>query len=271
MSSALVPATPLSRLAPAPPSTPPTGTWQHPSFDEIARRRNLATFTDRNVKSILWNAGMLLATWFPGWTIQQAPLVAAVIGPIANYIIFPLLFARGLLVFNIFFALVPLMLPKDEVVDIPLTPSQRALLGLDPKATPPGTPTSAYVTPPRYPQSTTPRTGSSDARGSPLSGSPLSGKGSPLRGMSPRNSSFAGNASPLLHKALQEDCRGALKRQSQGSSSPLGSISGGLDLGGISLPATPTPSRGKGASVGLNSKWLYERGRGSPVGGGLYS
>ena len=163
------------------------------------------------------------------------------------------------------------MLPKDEVVDIPLTPSQRALLGLDPKATPSGTPTSAYVTPPRYPQSTTPRSGSSDARRSPLSGSPLSGKGSPLRNMSSRNSSFAGNASPLLHKALQEEGRGALKRQSQASSSPLGSISAGLDLGSISLPATPTPSRGKGASVGLNNKWLYERGRGSPVSSGLYS
>jgi nucleoporin POM34 len=26
-------------------------------------------------------------------------------------------------------------------------------------------------------------------------------------------------------------------------------------------PATPTPAPGKRSSVGLNSKWLYERGR----------
>lgn len=38
------------------------------------------------------------------------------------------------------------------------------------------------------------------------------------------------------------------------------------------LPSTPTPIPGAGkASVGLNSKWLYERGRGSPNGRNLFS
>lgn len=186
---------------------------------------------------------------------------------------------RLFLAYNILVALSPLVLPRDEITDIPLTPSQRALLGLDPKATPSGTPASGYVTPPRYPQTATPRSARSEPRFSPLSGSPLSGKGSPLQGRSPRNSPFASNASPLLQKALAEnndDGRGAVRRHSYGSSpssssSTLGTPSKALDISGISLPSTPTPSRGKGASVGLNNKWLYERSRGSPLGGGVYS
>jgi len=31
-------------------------------------------------------------------------------------------------------------------------------------------------------------------------------------------------------------------------------------------PSTPSPTAGRGASVGLNSKWLYEKGRRSSGG-----
>lgn len=70
-----------------------------------------------------------------------------------------------------------------------------------------------------------------------------------------------GAGSPLAQKVLG----GSGKRLSfGGGASPLGQ-----SWDGIEKPATPTGA-GK-ASVGLNSKWLYERGRGSPNGRGLFS
>lgn len=53
------------------------------------------------------------------------------------------------------------------------------------------------------------------------------------------------------------------RRSSYGSPSPLGPGLGGSVLGGsvFGAPSTPSPTAGRGASVGLNSKWLYEKGR----------
>ncbi len=89
-------------------------------------------------------------------------------------------------------------------------------------------------------------------------------------------SPFASTVSPLLQKAMGDV---PTRRLSYGRDSPLGASSfgatgyGGLDSSLMgSIPVTPTPmSGGKGASVGLNNKWLYERGRGSPGGRGIYS
>lgn len=157
---------------------------------------------------------------------------------------------RILLIFNIFVALWPLVRRKDDLADIPLTPSQRRLLGLPPSNTPP-TPGSQFVTPPRYPHSTTPQSGSPSSTYSP---SPLSGKGSPIQG-TPRGSPFSQNASPLLSKAVG----GGVKRPSYGSPSPLGP---GTTKGNwFDSPSTPSPSIGKGPSVTLNNKWLWEKGR----------
>lgn len=62
------------------------------------------------------------------------------------------------------------------MLDIPLTPGQRALLGLDPNATPPLTPGQQYVTPPRYQRSRggTPVSARRSLPGSPLAGRDLS-------------------------------------------------------------------------------------------------
>lgn len=60
------------------------------------------------------------------------------------------------------------------------------------------------------------------------------------------SSPFSPNSSPLLHKTLTQ------RRDSYGSPSPL--------KGRMGEPGTPSPGGGK-ASVGLNSKWLYEKGR----------
>jgi len=156
---------------------------------------------------------------------------------------------------------------KDDLLDIPLTPSQRALLGLDPSATPPVTPGAQYITPPRYQRSATPRTSTPGSRSSGYSNSPLSEKGilsfAQAQGGSPM-------ASPLLQKAMGRNGNDRGKRQSYGSASPLASsITTGSSI--IGTPSTPSPSSGKGASVGLNSRWLYERGRASPGSGRLFS
>ena len=101
-----------------------------------------------------------------------------------GYLKYFVLAFRTLLVYNIGTALFPLVQRKDEMLDIPLTPGQRALLGLDPSATPPLTPGQQYVTPPRYQRSRggTPVSARRSLLGSPLAGRDLSqdlSRGSP--------------------------------------------------------------------------------------------
>lgn len=181
-----------------------------------------------------------------------------------------------LLAIRLFFCLVialelrPLLKAKDMLEDIPLTPQQRHLLGL-PASSRPATPDS-YVTPPRYQRSATPRS---------TSNSPLSGRGSSLNPSQQRSSSDSPfgqwyrrssgspygasyrqsggspySQSPLVQKALSNESG---KRR---TSSPL-SLSEFEDAGKIG-----TPTKSSKASVQLNSKWLYEKGRGSPGGRG---
>lgn len=148
----------------------------------------------------------------------------------------------------------PLFLRHDDLSDIPLTPKQRSLLGLRPTSQP-ATPGSHYVTPPRYSRSGTPRSTSSSQ-----SGSPFSGTGSPLA--SGAAIGYSPSASPLFQKAIGRD---ATRRMSLGSPSPL---SLGRESSNNSLTSIPSPSplTGKGAIVGLNNRWLYERGRRSSSG-----
>jgi nucleoporin POM34 len=178
-------------------------------------------------------------------------------------------------------SLAPLWKPKDDMSDIPLTPSQRKLLGLGPSSAPP-TPGSAYVTPPRYTRSTSRNSSGSRAanfgsspldrstNGSPIAGSPLAGRGSGSPyGLSGFGTSPA-SGSPLVRKAV------AGRRWSAGGSGLRDSLRGTeFDLGEskTSLPGSPSPTTGgqRHASVALNSKWLYQRGKGSPGGRALYS
>lgn len=252
------------------PSTPQTGTWRHPRFDEITRRQNASTFSDRNIKRVLYNVGCLFALWLVEKFVRlkwvktlhsfffdmtnkfSLPTLFYAIEPFQPYSTYFITFIRAVFIFNILLALGPLVRRKDDLSDIPLTPAQRRLLGLPPSNTPP-TPGSQYVTPPRYPRSSTPQSGSPSSAYSP---SPLSGKGSPQG--TPRGSPFSPNASPLLSKAIGGGFAGA-KRPSYGSPSPLGPGSPkGNWLDGSS---TPSPSTGKGPSVTLNNKWLWDKGR----------
>jgi len=153
---------------------------------------------------------------------------------------------------GIAYACTPLLRRKDDLADIPLTPSQRALFGLNPKARP-ASPGSTYITPPRYAKSS-PRSESRSRSGSPFS--PRDSLfGSPMGGM-PQSPS----ASPLFHKTVGRE---AGRRMSFGADSQMG-MSRGFGDSTAFLPGTPSPSNGRGAGVGLNSRWLYEKGRQSP-------
>lgn len=138
----------------------------------------------------------------------------------------------------------PLWSPQDEMTDIPLTPTQRKLLGLTPSSAPP-TPTTgaggAYITPPRYARSSTPRSDSSRAA---VAGSSPVGPGTPF-----------GGGSPLARKAMEG------RRSSYGNMSPSLFDEGGSSSRGSPGDTIGSPI-GRGASVGLNSKWLYQRGKG---------
>lgn len=165
-----------------------------------------------------------------------------------------------ILIYNITTALLPLVKTKDDLSDIPLTPTQRALLGLDPNATPPLTPGTQYITPPRYPRSPTPRNISPASRS--ISNTPQSRKGSPSFG---RESSDS--PSPLWQKTIGNG-RDTLRRNSYGSPSPLGP--GNNDRSILGAPNTPSPATGRGPTVGLNNKWLFDKGRASSGGRSIY-
>lgn len=270
------PSTPTAQTTP---STPQTGTWQHPRFAEIARRQNATTFSDRNIRSVVYNAGSLFLCWVGEKSIHSQyaappvfcscrtsvnlctfslPSLVQLVANLSPYPSYLYNILRLILVMNILIALSPLLRPKDTLSDIPLTPAQRSLLGLPATATPP-TPGSTYITPPRYARSPAPRNSASNTpiSSSPLSGSP-SGRNSPINGTPSkegRGSPFSPNASPLLHKTFNNQ-----RRSSYGSPGPLGRIG--------AEPGTPSPSGGGKASVGLNNKWLYEKGRASQGAGG---
>lgn len=164
-------------------------------------------------------------------------------------------------IFNILVALFPLLLRKDNLEDIDLTQSQRALLGLDPRDAPPTTPKTQYSTPPRYPRSSTPRSQLSGTRSGSNAASPLSRKGSPLVGIQ----DFASPPTPtpvsLWQKVVGGSHDASGRRKSFGSPSVLGQ--GWKDSSILGAPSTPCPS-GTAPSVALNNKWLYTKGKISP-------
>lgn len=165
------------------------------------------------------------------------------------------------------------------MADIPLTPSQRQLLGLGPSSAPTTPGSGSCITPPRFARST-PRSASGthvgvygsspfdrSGNGSPVSGSPLAGRGSASPyGMSGFGSPISG--SPLVRKAVEG------RRNSFGGSGLRESMSRGdligFDESTLSVPGSSSPSiataGSRASGVHLNSKWLYQRGQGTPSG-----
>lgn len=219
------------------------------------KRQNASTFNRESLKKIGYNLGGVVFISLLGRSLWDSfPSFfhpGKALHPYASwtYYILHLLF-----VFNIIYAMFPLWRKKDDLSDIALTPAQRQLLGLPPSSAPP-TPGSQYATPPRYARTPTPLSGSPASKKGTYSNSPLSGKGSPRSPSA--GSPFSPNASPFLSKAMGAG-NGSNRRHSYGSGSPLGP---GASRGGVADPGTPTPSATKGSGIGLNSKWLYDKGR----------
>lgn len=157
-------------------------------------------------------------------------------------------------IFNILVAVYPLYRPKDNLSDIPLTPTQRALLGLDPAATPPLTPGTTYVTPPKYRLSTSRKASPASRQTSPMSATPTFSERRVSSG-----TPFSPASSPLFHKAVANGGRDSGRRQSFGSSSHLARSN---SFGESSIgPSSPSPLASKRTSLGVSNKWLYERSR----------
>ncbi|KAL5335816.1 nuclear pore complex component-domain-containing protein [Aspergillus crustosus] len=257
MASVWFPSTPrtASGLAPVSAKLQTPGKWRHPHLNEIVRRQHAVTFGDHDAKRLLWNGFALFGTWIFGGTFRHYALWFQEKTEISSHADLFLLLLRLIFLVNIIIALVPLFAPKDEISDIPLTPTQRALLGLDPSASSASTPATSYATPPKYRVTS----GSRAVSPASFSGSPLSAS---ANASSPRFSSstpFPPSPSPLLHKMVANNGRENVRRQSFGSSSPLSR--GSPFKESIVAPASPSPATGKRGSLGLSNKWLYERSR----------
>ncbi|KAK3640491.1 hypothetical protein LTR56_011829 [Elasticomyces elasticus] len=251
------PSTPQQQQSSPSVSTP--GQWQHPRYEEIVKRRSANRFDSTNMRVVGLNAGFIaisvVVPFIASLIIPRQYLLAA--EPYQFYI---LLILRLFFAMNLIIGFAPLLKPKDNCDDVPLTPSQRQLLGLPPMSRP-ATPQEQqqYVTPPRYSRSTTPQSNTSSLRaqtsGSPLNGRPLESSTSQLGRRSVSGSPGMGGASPLAYGGLRSNS-GA--RRTSFQSSPLSTPE--FDAAG----SISTPTKSGKASVGLNSKWLYEKGRGSP-------
>ncbi|KAH8664107.1 nuclear pore complex component-domain-containing protein [Xylariales sp. PMI_506] len=254
--------TPTKNATAAPVQDSP-GTWKHPRLAEIHRRQNATTFSEKNVRKIAWNVTAILAVFASKAIARKylptpSPSVASTLAYVYYIVLLiPLV--------NITLACLPLVRPKDDLSDIPLTPGQRKLLGLAPSSAPP-TPGSVYSTPPRYLR--TPSMSGSTG-GSRRSFSNLE---SPSIFRSPMETNGGGNlgnigsgyspaGSPLIQKAMN-----GARRSSFGSSGSMmgksfGASTASSIFGGVPDSPSPSPANGKRSSVGLNNKWLYERGR----------
>ncbi|KAI1194953.1 nuclear pore complex component-domain-containing protein [Nemania serpens] len=245
--------------APATPTTESPGTWRHPRIQEITRRRQESTFTDKNVYRISWNSGIalilfILHTVFSWFFVNLVPRSLSRYEPalLGLLLILPII--------NILKNTIPLFKGKDNLADIPLTPSQRKLLGLPPSGAPP-TPGSVFSTPPRYARTPSAQ-GSAVSRRS-FSSSPVLTRSPSNQGSPTPASNGSGLASPTPNMLLQKAMLGARRSSlgSMGSPSPLrGSVLAGASIFSSS-PESPSPSpAGKQSSVGLSNKWRYNKG-----------
>lgn len=141
--------TPPNAYKPSTPSEVPTGSWEHPSLKDIRRRTvnkelvlrhvliNIAILVFIYLLSRLGKRGPL--HFYIGWIESQGSILSAVVkyGHIGLQL---------LCFYNVVVGLSQLFQPPEKFDDLPITPSQRKLLGL------PDSPNSAKSSPspPRY-------------------------------------------------------------------------------------------------------------------------
>lgn len=226
------------------------------------------------------------------------PVVSLCISPESWWFSAPLLGIQGYLCLRIILALrpaIPYLAKKDDCSDIPLTPTQRALLGLPPSTNP--TPASAatgvaYITPPRYRYvSGSSSDANSDAAindrrsvSANYSNSPLSASRYTL-GLSPTPQSNrrtpgspfqpSPTASPLFHKAANQKLQRFPDADFSASTQSFGHSTGSGLGRSQSLrersrrdsfePTSPTAGTSNPQMVpGVNYKWLYAKWRTLP-------
>ncbi|KAI2643201.1 NPCC-domain-containing protein [Xylaria nigripes] len=241
--------------APATPTTESPGTWRHPRLQEINRRQAASTFTEKNIKRLVINICLLIGLTILHSFIEKALPPKRSAPHIWAYFKYTYYALQALPLLNIFMNLLPLIRAKDDLSDIPLTPGQRKLMGLPPASNPP-TPGSVFSTPPRYAR--TPSASGSAASRRSLSSSPVLARSSPNSGTPTSGVNGSSVASPSF-QLLQKAVLGA-RRSSFSSPIPTSSISTGSPIYG-SGPETRSPSpAGKRSSLGVSSKWRYNKG-----------
>ena len=293
------------------PLAPSPGRFQHPRVAEILKRRSRNDFNLNSIYAVFTNAFALAFTFWGIGFFQQLSVDGTVSKnqltmdsleridswsgvQIATYInpTHPIWAIRAILVTNIVLAcqpILPYFNKPDTIEDIPLTPSQRALLGL-PRSqsnTPVGTAgTAKYITPPRYRRSSPSYTGtpqSNTTNRATYTDSPASTSRHTL-GFSPSQNTFGtptrrasgspfSGASPLFSKAVMNQ-----KGNSDWTESTRSLLGGNVSTNSFNStlrrsqslrdrrqePGTPSPITREKTRVniqpGLNYKWLYDKG-----------
>lgn len=287
------------------PAAPSPGRFQHPRLTEIIKRRSERDFTVQNVWTVIFNIAALLLSFSASGRVYACLDAVGVQARgseieklLVPYSAWLLNLLRLILCSNLYFALKP-VLPyvrkPDNLDDIALTPSQRALLGLPRSQS--NTPASAdsYITPPRYRRSSPSPfvgpPGSSSTNRATYSASPLStsrytvgfsptpqqlsekpsrrASGSPFSPSSPLFTKAFLNSTAKNDAAPNVDWTESTRSLLAGSTSiaPFQSSlrrSESLRERGRPDPGTPSPSAREKSKVhvqpGLNYKWLYEKG-----------
>lgn len=226
------PTTPYKSAASTPSGTP-TGSWRHPAMDIVAQRNSQKGFTETTSHRFMINAISLFLCWFVVAFFRQSSTLRDLVPnspTISFYAFYALWGVRSLLIWNILESLYKLFRPVDEFTDIPLTPEQRRLLGLNPDA--PLSPAAAegsIIIPPRY---------TKNAPSSSRTGSPI-----------PFNTSVTSPSPPQGRKATATP--------PPMNPSPL-RMGGVVDRKSTFGSPSPAPARA-GNSVVPNNKWLYEK------------
>ncbi|KAK9369566.1 nuclear pore complex component-domain-containing protein [Lipomyces kononenkoae] len=136
---------------PVTPKEIPKGEWRHPAFDQLNNRVAKTEFTQTTSRKMFQNGIALLVysvaiSWLKKWTFMQE--LWAVNETFAKNMTYIGALLQLLFLWNILDGLIRLLRPQDKLEDVPLTPNQRKLMGLDAsvKTSSPANP----LTPPKY-------------------------------------------------------------------------------------------------------------------------
>jgi nucleoporin POM34 len=149
-----LPVTPNAALPPKP-TTVPTGNWEHPCLETIRNR----TFDKKEaVRKVLFNmVAYLVLHKTISLFLSQYARAESYLGSLESYSVISenlIFLLRLVFIYNIVWNAYKLLKPADTFEDLPLTASQRKLLGL-PESSKAIDPSKA-ITPPKYLKSTVP-------------------------------------------------------------------------------------------------------------------